>query len=283
MLAEKAFFSLTTVTDPANHVAYNRWHQLDHRPENLVLDGVRYGERWVLSPDCAALSHGTEPELVGTHYVNNYWFREPALVSIAEWQRLAERSFQWGRRPESEWATRPLMGFFSTVKGYASPRVQVSADALPFRPNRGVHVTMSRLREPHSAATARLFAWYDEVRIPDLLECHGVAGVWTFSSESTTLDPSWEPVPGSTTFNASGSDQGSIRVTVAFLDEDPLDVWSAMEIQARSLSSAGRTRETSDLESTLFAAPLRAITPWEWDWFDQSPADVGHNAEHPRR
>jgi hypothetical protein len=267
VLSEKAFFSFATIIDDSKHVEYNRWHQLDHRPENLLLDGVRYGERWVLTPDCAAASQVNQPELADIHYVNSYWFRPPALQSIAEWQALAERSFQWGRRPESEWATRPLMGFFSTVKGYATPRVKVSADALPFRPNRGVHITVARVNEPHGAEASRLYAWYDEVRIPDLLECHGVAGVWSFSSDSTTLDPSWRPVPGSPTFNASGSDQGSLRIMLAFLDEDVLAACEAMKDRPRVLAAAGRWHDTSDVESTLFAAPLMAIIPWQWDWF----------------
>jgi hypothetical protein len=269
VLAEKAFFSFASILDPAGHRLYNEWHQLDHRPENLRLDGVRYGERWVLSPDCAAVGRIDEPRLSGTHYVNTYWFRDPSAASIAEWQALAERSFQWGRRPESQWVARPLMGFFSTVKGYASPRVRVSADALPFRPNRGVHVTVSRLADPHGASTGQLFDWYDRVGIPGLLECPGVAGAWTFSSDSTTLDPSWRAVPGSTTFHASGSDQGSIRILLVYLDEDPLEVGPELEAGLETAGARGRPANAADLEATLFSAPLRVINPWEWNWFTE--------------
>ena len=56
MLARKAFFSFTGINDPAKHRDYNEWHQLDHRPENLALPGVVWGERWVHSPDCAAVA-----------------------------------------------------------------------------------------------------------------------------------------------------------------------------------------------------------------------------------
>src|SRR6185437_10997403 len=168
-LAHRVFFSFASVTDPARHRDYNQWHQLDHRPENLLLDGVRWGERWVRTPDCIAASQVTDDRLADVHYVNLYWFATPADRSIVEWQELAERSFQWGRRPEGEWATRPLMGFFSTVKGYAAPRVQVSADALPFRPNLGVVATVTRVADPHGPAAARRFAWHDQVAIPALL------------------------------------------------------------------------------------------------------------------
>lgn len=266
MLAEKAFFSFATVTDPSKHRAYNEWHQLDHRPENLALDGVRYGERWVLSPDCAEVADLRHPELAGTHYVNSYWFREPASASIAEWQGLAERSFQWGRRPDVAWTSRPLMGFFSTVRGVASRRVLVSADALPFRPNRGVHLTVSQVGDAHGPDAERSFAWHDRIWVPELLDCPGVAGVWTFSSDSTTLDPSWRAVPGSTTFDAAGSDRGHLRITLAFLDEDPVDVAQAIAVRSDRLGRAARG--PGGAETTLLSAPLRAIAPWEWDWFE---------------
>ena len=35
------FFSFTEITDPAEHHAYNEWHQLDHMPEQFPLDGSR--------------------------------------------------------------------------------------------------------------------------------------------------------------------------------------------------------------------------------------------------
>ena len=46
MKAAFGFFSFTEVTDPAEHRAYNEWHQLDHLPEQFPLPGVVYGQRW---------------------------------------------------------------------------------------------------------------------------------------------------------------------------------------------------------------------------------------------
>lgn len=270
MLAEEVFFSFAEVLDPTRHRDYNAWHQLDHRPENLALPGVQWGERWVRSPDCAAAGIDPVPELAGTHYVNMYWFTEPAAESIREWQRLAERSFQWGRRPEGAYATRPLMGFFMAVKGYVAPRVRVSPDALPFRPNRGVHIVVYRLREPHSAAAEEVLAWYDRVHMPDVVACPGVAGAWTFSSVSTTLDAGWEARRGSTTFDPGAADPGRLRVAVIFVDEDPLVVASRLVARREDWARAGRTRDTSTVEDKIFASPLRTIVPWQWDWFDEA-------------
>lgn len=269
MLAEEVFFSFAQVTDPSRHRDYNAWHQLDHRPENLALPGVRWGERWVHSPDCAASAITPIPELAGTHYINMYWFASPAGDSIAAWQRLAERSFQWGRRPEGAYATRPLMGFFLAVKGYVAPRVRVSADALPFRPNRGVHVIVYRLHEPHSTEAHDVLAWYDQVHMPDVVDCPGVAGAWTFSSVSTTLDAGWAArSTASTTFAAEASDPGRYRVAVIYADDDPLVVADRLVARRATWAEAGRTRDTSAVEDKVFAGPLRTIVPWKWDWFD---------------
>ncbi|ANH36663.1 hypothetical protein I601_0209 [Nocardioides dokdonensis FR1436] len=41
------FFSFIRLEEGSaeDHRAYNRWHQLDHRPENLALPGVAWGDR----------------------------------------------------------------------------------------------------------------------------------------------------------------------------------------------------------------------------------------------
>jgi hypothetical protein len=251
--APVVFFSFAQVTEPGGHRAYNAWHQLDHRPENLALDGVRWGERWVRTPACAARSPAADPRLAGTHYVNTYWFREPWRESFAEWQELAERSFQWGRRPDTTLATRPLMGLFRTVRGYASPRVQVSPQALLWRPARAVQLTLRLFEDAHSSDVHAYYAGFDTDVAPVLLDRPGVAGLWTFTSMATTLDPSWRPTPGSTTFEPSGADAGRLRAELVFLDGDP----------ALALPSPPPAPG-----AVLFASRLLPITPWAWDWFD---------------
>lgn len=258
MLAQTVFFSLAQVSDPAHHRAYNEWHQLDHRPENLALDGVRHGERWVRTPRCAATSRATA-ELKGTHYVNLYWFREPWAASLAEWQGLAERSYQWGRRPEIAYTARPLMGLFRTVRGWSAPRVLVSPDALPFRPARAVQLSVYRFERAHSAATHAYLAEAEGRHIPTVLALPGVAGAWSFSSISTTLDPTWRTVPGSATFDPSGVDAGLFRVELIFVDGDPETVEADVAAVRPPAVAAGEE---------IFRSTLLPIRPWEWDWFD---------------
>jgi hypothetical protein len=259
VLSSKAFFSFTEVREPAGHQAYNAWHQLDHRPENLALPGILHGERWVRTPDCARATPPAGHGLDGVHYVNMYWFRDPVERSFREWQELAERSYQWGRRPDTHLARRPMMGSFTPVKGYAAARVLVSPDALPFRPNIGVAVTVSRITEPHGARAHEHLAWLDREFVPALLELPGVAGVWSFASQSTTLDVGWSAVPGSTTFDERHDEAGRYRILLTYLDGDPVE-----HAQNRAKLPAP---PRADADQPVMDAVLRAITPWEWNWF----------------
>src|SRR5690606_13873737 len=160
------FFSFIDLTDPSVHREYNEWHQLDHRPENLLLSGVAWGDRWARPAEYAALDRSSSPELGDIDYVAMYWFRPPYEEGVAAWTKLGEDSFQWGRGPQLPGVERPLLGFFTPVKGYAAPRIGVSAETLPFRPNRGLHLTVTHFTEPHAADVHEQFRWDDRVGIP---------------------------------------------------------------------------------------------------------------------
>ncbi|MER6877090.1 hypothetical protein ABT279_43765, partial [Amycolatopsis sp. NPDC000673] len=139
--------------------------------------------------------------------------------------------------------------------GYVAPRVRLSADALPFRPNRGLHVTVTELAEPHSGEAHAQFAWQDRTRILDLLTCPGVAGAWTFSflgrQQHSTLkigsDGEREP--------------GSLRVRLLYLDEDPVEVSREMAERERRWEPAPHP----EAERVLLSGPVRTIVPWQ-DW-----------------
>ena len=256
MLAARTFFSFLELTDPARHREFNAYHQLDHRPANLALPGVVWGDRWVRTPECAATSGAAEGALGRIHYVAMYWFADPVEESVNEWNELGRRAFQQGRMPGAGW-TRRDVGFFRPAQGYVSPRVRVSADVLPFRPVRGMHLTVSRMTDPHGAATEEAYSWYDRVHIPDLLTCDGVAGAWTFYSDWTTLlDAEQRRTPG------------GIRVTLLYLDGDPAAFRRDRAAREQQWRAAGRMLDTSAVEHRLLDTTLHAIAPWEWDWFD---------------
>ncbi|GAA1235893.1 hypothetical protein GCM10009676_19940 [Prauserella halophila] len=249
-----AYFSLVDLADPSQHRAYNEWHQLDHRPENLALPGVAWGDRWARPEEFR--QHGSAvAEYAEVDYVATYLFRDPVEQALATWSRLGEDSFQWGRGPLIPGVQRRMTSFFVPTKGYAAPSALVSADVLPFRPNRGVHFTLSRYAAPHGQNTHELFAWQDRVLMPALLDLDGVAGAWTFSfdhhQQHRTL-----PI----TSNATDS-PGSLRVRLVYLDGDPLETTSAILRAERDAATQG----LDDAEEVLLSTPLRTIVPWQ-DW-----------------
>ena len=256
MLADLAFFSFVELTDASQHGAYNRWHQLDHRPENLALPGVAWGDRWRRSAEISADQVAASP-FEGTDYVAMYWFQSPVQESVEEWDRLGEASFQWGRGPIIPGVRRPLLGFFRPVKGYAAPRILLDPDVLPYRPNRGLHLTLTHYDEPHGAQSHDWFAWEDRSLIPELLAVPGVAGAWTFSFSHLQQHSS---LP----FDPSGAyDPGALRIRLLYLDEDVAETSGRiLEAQRRMNAEVNAPAETGKV---LFSAPLKTIIPWQ-DW-----------------
>lgn len=256
MLADLAFFSFVELSDASQHDAYNRWHQLDHRPENLALPGVAWGDRWARVAEPGA---GQVPDaaFAATDYVAMYWFRSPVAESVGEWDRLGEASFQWGRGPIIPGVRRSLLGFFRPVKGYAAPRIGVGPDVLPYRPNRGMHVTLTRYAKPHSLDTHECFTWEDTRVVPELLEVPGVAGAWTFSF-SHTQRHSTLPLD-----SALDDPAGGLRIRLLYVDEEPSETSAAVRaVEERLAAEPGAPRVPGDV---LFSAPLRTIIPWQ-DW-----------------
>lgn len=257
-----AFFSFASVA-PGHHQEYNAWHQLDHRPENLALDGVLAGERWVRTPDCARAYPITDPRLAGTHYVNSYWFRAPIENAFADWQGLAERSFQEGRRPDVRLATRPMMGTFTPITGLAAPRVRVSPLALLHRPIRGVALSIHRLTQPRDPQTEQWFGERERA-MRERVGRPGVAGAWSLSSISTTIDPGWQPTAGSMTFDPTPAAAGAHRAELTFLDDDPFEV-----VEQLPGLQPSRPRTDPAVAEEIFVSLLLPIVPWHWSWFDQ--------------
>jgi hypothetical protein len=251
MFSELAFFSFTGIADESQHRSYNEWHQLDHRPENLALPGVAWGERWASRGEYSAAAQATE-HFDNLSYVNMYWFRPPVEQAVAEWTALGEASFQWGRGPLIPGVERQLLAFFHPVKGYAAASALVSPEVLPYRPSRGLHLTLSQISDAHSLEAHADHLREDREVIPDLLELDGVAGAWTFSfafpQHHDSLDfettPSYPP--------------GSMRIRLLYLDEDPLAVTTRIAAVDERI---GRPPS----RETLFRGPLKTIVPWQ-DW-----------------
>ncbi len=154
------FFSFTEITDPDAHRAYNEWHVFDHQPEQFTIDGINFGRRWVRSPRCQSLEIPPDPELAGFHYMTLYLLRDesviPPFFALAKELHAAGRFFQARRAV--------LSGPFEITVRLASPRVLVSAAAVPFRPSRGLFTVVG-----------------PGVDAAHMVVQPGVAGVWQFA------------------------------------------------------------------------------------------------------
>ncbi|MET9221427.1 MULTISPECIES: hypothetical protein [unclassified Streptomyces] len=256
MSTDRLFLTFTHLNDATRHAEYNAWHQLDHLPENALLPGVAWGDRWVRTPRCAAAGHVGDDAYAPVQYAVAYGFRAPLESALREWTDLNQRALWWGRRPELPWTERRPVGFFHPVKEYAAPRVLVAAAALPHRPHRGVHLTLSRTAAPAEPAGAARFAALDRELIPEVLAVPGVAGAATYRFAE-----------GAGGFGSpAGSADDGLTVRVLYLDGDVLETSARVE-DARP-DWIGRDSAPGDAEHVLLSTPMLSIRPWEWDWFD---------------
>lgn len=255
-----AFFSFITLESATaeDHRAYNEWHQLDHRPENLALPGVAWGDRWGRPDACKEASHGEEP-FTAVDYMAMYWFRQPVEQSVAAWDRLGADSFQWGRGPLLPGVRRPMLAFYRPVRGYAARSALVNPEVIPYRPNRGLHVTLTRHADPHAAAVHDRHRWEDRCVLPALMDVEGVAGAWTFSF-SHSQQHSTLPMTGRTQ-----AERGSLRIRLVYLDGDPLETTARIEHAEDELARRGDADPAADQTEVLLSTPLRTIIPWQ-DW-----------------
>jgi hypothetical protein len=166
-----------------------------------------------------------------------YLMTEPVTATLAAFQALGGELRELGRFHQHRRAW--LSGPFAVDTIGAAPRVLISAEAVPYRPNRGAYVVVEDLptgTPPDGVDNVAAF-----------LETPGVAGVWSFVSDQERHG-AWRP--------------GRRRITVCFLDENPLTV-------ALSLGGVvGGRRPKAD--AVIHAGPLETVVPWQWDWFEKT-------------
>jgi len=247
-------FTLTELTASARHPDFIGSFQLELMPELLKQPEIAWTERWVRSPDCAAVSGRCTAELATVQYAELTVYHPPADASMRVHRETCERIGQLGFGPDPASIREAVREYFVPLKGYVLPRVLIAEEVLPFRPARGIYAILSRFHG-HGASAEAAFRWYDEIRIPDLLSCGGAAGAWSMASAALFRPDRDLSVP-------------ALRLVLLWLDEDPVAFASASKARAVEWRENGRMPNTSDVEEVLFEGPLRTIVPWEWGWFD---------------
>lgn len=221
---------------------YLRWHQLDHMPEQWQIPGIQWGQRWASTPRCRAARVAEEGEWSTLGHLVSYLMAEPIEQTLDDFFSLAGRLREQGRFPFM--LPSLFQGALRLLETHAAPRALVSPEVVPFRPNRGVYVS---IEEP--ADSGGWDAYQQDVHretLPELLALEGVAGAWVFGT-AATLRPR-------EIYTA-----GRYRVTLFYLDEEPAEV-------AGRLGEALRRSWTSSTRP-LLAAPLESMMHWDWDRF----------------
>ena len=135
--------ALTGGLAPELEQANLAWHQLKHVPELYGADGVLNAQRWVSTKACRD-ERAIESELLApVENVISYLLGKPAKES---YDSMLSYSQSLPREVD-----RPLGGevlldsFFDPVATAVAPRVEVSAQVLPWRPNRGIYLLIDQL------------------------------------------------------------------------------------------------------------------------------------------
>ena len=126
----------------------------------------------------------------------------------------------------------------------------MSAEAVPYRPHRGVRVIVESLWVMPARLAAHDDWWRDE-HVAALCALEGVAGVWRFETSTRFDDHQWRPGPR--------------RIAMVWIDGD-------LDATSRELAALGRIRAEHAAGATVtdMDATLETITPWQWDWFDRT-------------
>lgn len=232
------FFSLTEVTVATEHRSYNEWHMLDHLPEQLTLAGIGWGQRWVCTPACRRARSVSTAPFDDVHYLTLYLLGPPLEHTLDQFGRLARDLSDRGRFHRHR--RTALTGAFEVMHSRASSRVRVSDAAVPYRPNRGIHV---RLDEVDSSGVDEHDRWLGSEHLPALVALDCVAGAWTFRRLTVAGKP----------------ENGEQWITVSWLDDAPIGASSAI---------ASLPGPPAGLVRPLLDGPFSSIEPYRWNWFD---------------
>jgi hypothetical protein len=231
------FFSLTPPSPHDDTGSYLRWHLLDHMPEQYSLPGVVLGSRWIADMDYPDHVIAAKQPLERVGGVVSYLFAEPVQQTYDDFMALGAQLAEVGRFPER----RPSLStrLLALASAYSAPSALVSAEVVPFRPNRGIVLLVEQPAEELETWEQ----WLRSEHYPALLDTQGVAGVWSFlSTDAWTLLPNCEGDPQAT--------------TVIYLDQDPLQT-------TRRLKPLIEERWSSGAVQPLFAGPLRTMVSWD--------------------
>ncbi len=134
------FFSISHPSPTGDDRPYLEWHQLDHMPEQYQLPGLVFAQRWAATPACRAVRvAGTEGWAMVDHVVC-YLMGSPVDQTIDDFFTLGRHLAELGRFAGA--LPAQYVGALRLLETHAAPRALVSAEVVPFRPNRGIYLVV---------------------------------------------------------------------------------------------------------------------------------------------
>ncbi|MEX1008159.1 MAG: hypothetical protein WD271_10000 [Acidimicrobiia bacterium] len=228
-------FSLSASSADGDDSRYLRWHHLDHLPQQYEIPGMLFGQRWVSTPECRATRAVQSERFEPVNHVVHYLFGEPVAQVVDDFFALRDHLIEIGRFPER--LPNRLVSGGEPVEAHAATSALVTADVVPYRPNRGAYLVIERVDAANEGGR------WSPVHVRALLAIDGVAGLWSFAP--TTLRPD--------EFSKSG-----YSVSVLYLDQDPVRV-------AKPIGSVLADRWEGAAITPAFAAPFVSLQPFDYE------------------
>ena len=234
MKVKLGVFSLSASSPDGDDSRYLRWHHLDHLPQQYEVDGLLYGQRWVSTPECRAARVVQSERFAPVNHVVHYLFGDPVAQAVDDFFALRDHLIEIGRFPVS--LPNRLVSGGEPVEAHAAASALVTADVVPYRPNRGAYLIVEQSDPPGKSA-----GW-SPAHVEAMVAIDGVAGLWSFSPTALRPDE----------FSKS-----AYSVTVCYLDQEPLAVAAPI---AAVLDDRWADRSTGATIKPAFAAPFVPLT-----------------------
>jgi hypothetical protein len=235
MKTKLGVFSLSASSPDGDDSRYLRWHHLDHLPQQYEIPGMLYGQRWLSTPACRAARPVQSERFEPVNHVVHYLFGDPVAQVVDDFFALRDHLIEIGRFPER--LPNRLVSGGEPVETHAAASASVTADVVPYRPNRGAYLIIEQTSPASEAAR-----WSPE-HVDALLAIDGVAGLWSFAPTALRPDE----------FSKSG-----YSVSVCYLDEDPLGV-------AKPIGAVLSERWERAAIKPAFAAPFVSLQPFDYE------------------
>jgi hypothetical protein len=240
-------FSISHASPSGDDRAYLEWHQLDHMPEQYLLPGLLFGQRWASTPACRAVRAAEVDDWANVAHVVCYLMGNPVDETLDEFFTLGRALAEKGRFSVS--LPSQFLAGLRLLDAQAAPRALISNEVVPFRPNRGLYLIVEEPTDP-DAQDHYLQQMHTDV-LPALVSVPGVAGALAFGTSPAIRRPTFSP--------------GIRRITACYLDEDPATVGERLAPVLERIWEGAPVRP-------LLAAPFESMMHWDWDRFGPSPA-----------